>query len=260
MIALCGTAVFGSSLAHLDATPALFGDAYQVIIYGTPGTQNTSSPEADQHQVIQPLERHKGIDRITVATGTPISIDGVSVQAAAYSAVTRRAPPGCGQWSAPCPPRRDRVGVVQHAPHRHSYRRRRSGAVRVAHRHARTLPFRVVGTAALPTGVGDGELGLGTGAVLTLGGYEHAVCPHGTAKEKCVGSILGNSAVLASATHGGSGHAAIDRVVSADQNYSSTRITPTTLVNFGEAVDFPLILGAVLAIFGAATLSPTCSS
>jgi ABC-type lipoprotein release transport system permease subunit len=30
--------------------------------------------------------------------------------------------------------------------------------------------------------------------------------------------------------------------------------TPTSLVNFGEAVNFPLILGAVLALFGAATL------
>ena len=58
----------------------------------------------------------------------------------------------------------------------------------------------MVGTAALPTGVGAGEVGLGTGAVLTLGGYEHAACPHGTANEKCVGSILGNAAVLASAT------------------------------------------------------------
>src|ERR1019366_714484 len=29
---------------------------------------------------------------------------------------------------------------------------------------------------------------------------------------------------------------------------------PTSLVNFGEAVNFPLILGFVLAVFGAATL------
>ena len=32
-------------------------------------------------------------------------------------------------------------------------------------------------------------------------------------------------------------------------------ITPTSLVNFGEAVNFPLIFGAMLAVFGAATLA-----
>ena len=31
-------------------------------------------------------------------------------------------------------------------------------------------------------------------------------------------------------------------------------ITPTSLINFGEAVDFPLIFGAIVAVFGAATL------
>ena len=31
-------------------------------------------------------------------------------------------------------------------------------------------------------------------------------------------------------------------------------MTPTNLVNFGEAVNFPLILGIVLVLFGAATL------
>ncbi len=120
---------------------------------------------------------------------------------------------------------------------------------------ARTVPFRVVGTAALPTGVGDGELGLGTGAVLTLGGYEQAVCPHGPVNKKGVGSILANTAVLASATRSASGHEAIEHIISADGSYVGTPFTPTTLVNFGEAVDFPLILGLILAIFGAATLT-----
>ncbi len=253
--ALCGTAVFGSSLAHLDATPALFGDTYQVIIYGTPGTSSTSSPQADQRQVIQRLERHKGIDRITVGVGAPISIDGVSVQAAAFAAV--RGPPLLVAVSGRLPARLGEIALGSSTMRLIGTHAGAVVPVRFASPtgHARTVPFRVVGTVALPTGVGDGEVGLGTGAALTLGGYEHAVCPHGTANEKCAGSILGNSAVLASATHGGSGHLAIERVISADQNYDGTPITPTALVNFGEAVDFPLILGVVLAIFGAATLT-----
>ncbi len=252
--ALCGTAVFGSSLAHLDATPSLFGDTYQVIIYGTPSTSSTASPEADQRQVIRGLERHKGIDRITIATGAPISIDSVTVQAGRVRHSPRPTSARGDHRSAPRSPGRDRVGIVHYAACRHQCGRRRAGAIRLARRPRASVPFRVVGTAALPTDVGDGEVGLGTGAVLTLGGYEQAACPHGTAHAKCVGSILGNTAVLASAA-GGSGHAAIEHIISADQNYVETPLTPTTLVNFGEAVDFPLILGLILAIFGAATLA-----
>jgi len=253
--ALCGTAVFGSSLAHLDATPALFGDTYQVIIYGTPSTSSTASPQADQHQVIRGLERHEGIDRITVATGTPISIDGISVQAAAFAAV--RGPPLLVAISGRLPARPGEIALGSSTMRLIGTHVGAVVPVRFASPtgHARTVPFRVVGTAALPTGVGDGEVGLGTGAALTIGGYEQAACPHGTANEKCVRSIQGNTAVLASATHGGPGHVAIERAISADQNYDGTPITPTTLVNFGEAVDFPLILGLILAIFGAATLA-----
>jgi ABC-type antimicrobial peptide transport system permease subunit len=42
-----------------------------------------------------------------------------------------------------------------------------------------------------------------------------------------------------------------------DDNPSITAlpITPSSLINFGEAVNFPLILGGILAVFGAATLA-----
>ena len=205
--------------------------------------------------MITTLERHKGIDRITVATGAPVSIDGVSVQAAAYAAV--RGPSLLVAVSGRLPARSGEIALGSSTMRLVGTHTGAVVPVRFASPsgRTRTVPFRVVGTAALPTGVGDGEVGLGTGAVLTLGGYEQAQCPHGAAHEKCVQSILGNTAVLASATGGGAGHAAIERAISADRNYDGTPITPTSLVNFGEAVDFPLILGVILAIFGAATLT-----
>ncbi len=53
-------------------------------------------------------------------------------------------------------------------------------------------------------------------------------------------------------TSGPKGQAAIARYVAQD---GATRPTiPTSLVNFGEAVNFPLILGCMLAVFGVATL------
>jgi ABC-type lipoprotein release transport system permease subunit len=58
---------------------------------------------------------------------------------------------------------------------------------------------------------------------------------------------------LARAVPGAKGKAAITHYV--HTNSSAQRpIIPTSLVNFGEAVNFPLILGLMLALFGAATL------
>jgi len=37
--------------------------------------------------------------------------------------------------------------------------------------------------------------------------------------------------------------------------YATLPVTPTSLINFGEAINFPLIFGAIVAIFGAATLA-----
>jgi hypothetical protein len=251
--ALCGTAVFGSSLAHLDATPSLFGDSYQVIIYGTPG--NGPGGFIGGQSLVKELERHRGIDQITLVTGAPISINGVSIQAATYRSV---------RGSALVEPVTGRLPVHDGEIALGSSTIRRIGAsvggvVRVRFKspsgRAPSASLRVVGTVVLPTGVGDGEVGLGTGAVLPLAGYEHAACPPGKAGVMCVHAIQNNLAVMASAAPGSAGHAAITRLVAANPFSSGTPITPTSLVNFGEAVNFPLILGVVLAVFGAATLA-----
>ncbi len=51
------------------------------------------------------------------------------------------------------------------------------------------------------------------------------------------------------------GQAAIDHYLDVYQSGATLRVTPTSLVNFGEAVNFPLIFGVMLAVFGAATLT-----
>jgi hypothetical protein len=205
--------------------------------------------------VIEQLERHPGIDRITEATGAPISIDGVSVAAAAYAPV--RGPALLVAVSGRLPAADGEIALGSSTMRLIGTRAGALVPVRFASpaRPARTALLRVVGTVALPTGVGDGEIGLGTGALLTLAGYEHAACSHNAANVRCVHSILGRLAVLASGAPGSTGHAAITRVISVDQDYVGTPVIPTSLVNFGEAVNFPLILGIILAIFGAATLA-----
>ena len=51
------------------------------------------------------------------------------------------------------------------------------------------------------------------------------------------------------------GRAAVTHYVDTYASLTTLPITPTSLVNFGEAVNFPLIFGVMLAVFGAATLA-----
>jgi ABC-type antimicrobial peptide transport system permease subunit len=69
-----------------------------------------------------------------------------------------------------------------------------------------------------------------------------------------VGGTAGGG-VLASVVPGPRGQAAGNHYLSADASIATLPITPTSLINFGEAVNFPLIFGAMLAVFGAATLA-----
>ena len=113
------------------------------------------------------------------------------------------------------------------------------------------MSFRVVGTASFPSDAGGG---LGTGSAFTLAGYLNAVCPPGPEENACRGAFVASqdSIVLARATSGPKGKADIARYVA--QGSANRPTIPTSLVNFGEAVNFPLILGFVLALFGVATL------
>jgi hypothetical protein len=60
--------------------------------------------------------------------------------------------------------------------------------------------------------------------------------------------------LLVSFVSGPAGQAAISHYLDTYQSVAALVIAPTALVNFGEAVNFPLIFGAMLAVFGAATL------
>jgi FtsX-like permease family len=114
-----------------------------------------------------------------------------------------------------------------------------------------TASFRVVGTASFPSDFGLG--GLGTGAALTFAGYLHALCPPGPEQTSCLSAYRANEQVVVAVktAPGAAGRADIARYVHAGAHLPDT---PVSLVNFGEAVNFPLILGFVLALFGAATL------
>jgi predicted lysophospholipase L1 biosynthesis ABC-type transport system permease subunit len=99
-------------------------------------------------------------------------------------------------------------------------------------------------------------VGLGTGVAFTIAGYEAAVCPPGPGQAACQRAVGGTNdgAVLATVVSGPRGQAAIKQYLNESAANATVPITPTSLINFGEAVNFPLIFGAMLAVFGAATL------
>ena len=246
VMALCATVVFADSLTHLTATPALYGSNYELSFSSTNGTPGTPT------SWVAGLRRDRSIAAIMLVATDEVSINGHDVLALAgktvrgptlLSKVDGRLPTGEHDMA---------LGVTtlhQLGAHVGSVL---GVTVQLPSGGSRTVPFRVVGTASFPSDAGGG--GLGSGSAFTMAGYRRAVCPPGPEQRRCqVGFANGQDfVVLARAAQGPVGRAALARYVARDR---ATRPTiPTSLVNFGEAVNFPLIIGLVLTVFGVATL------
>jgi hypothetical protein len=243
--ALCATAVFGASLSHLTATPALYGQDYQVTF-----SSNQGNPTKELAQV----ERDHAVTGIMVGTRDEVSINGVSVLTVVgkavrgpllISTVDGHAPSGDGEISLGDTTLHQvgaHLGSIVHV------------TFQVPSGGTRTASFRVVGTASFPSDFGLG--GLGTGAALTFAGYLDALCPPGSAQTSCLSAYRANEqfVVVVNTVPGVAGRADIAHYVRSYPGIAQLPDTPVSLVNFGEAVNFPLILGFVLALFGAATL------
>jgi ABC-type antimicrobial peptide transport system permease subunit len=81
-----------------------------------------------------------------------------------------------------------------------------------------------------------------------------AQCPAGPGYQSCRQNALESPVLLVGVKPGPAGAAAVAQLSKQFSNTAFQPVTPANLVNFGEAVNFPLILGFVLALFGIATL------
>jgi len=245
VMALCATVVFADSLTHLTATPALYGSDYQLSF------SNSNGGLGNPTSKVSSLQHDHSITAIMLAVSDEVSINGHDVLALAGKAV--RGPMLLSIANGRLPTGDDDMALGVTTLHQ-------VGAhvgsvlgvtVQLPTGGSRTVPFHVVGTASFPSDAGGG--GLGTGSAFTLAGYVNAVCPAGRDVSKCRQSFMASQdfVVLARATSGPKGQADIARYVAQGANRPTV---PTSLVNFGEAVNFPLILGCVLALFGVATL------
>jgi ABC-type lipoprotein release transport system permease subunit len=246
--ALCATAVFGSSLAHLTATPALYGAPYQYFFNSAgPGT-------IGQDPLVNELVRDRAIGRITLVTVPAITVNRVNVRAIAATAVRGplllsaaegRLPVGDDQIALGASTMRTvgaRIGSVVRVTATGS-----DGATRAGR-------FRVVGLLPIPTDFGTG--GIGTGAVLATAGYTALVCPPSPGQAQCQTAVRQSTElVLVRAAPGPAGSAALARHVARNQDNATAPTVPAALVNFGASAAFPLLLGGVVAMCGLAALA-----
>ncbi len=246
VVALCGTAVFGASLSHLTATPRLYGDGFSLDV-------TDAGPDGPDPAVLDSLEHDKAVTGITEGFAFEIAVGHTPVGAIAgealrgtmpLSTVTGHLPDGDAQIGL--------GGTTMRQAHAHI-----GSLVRVAltapSGRTRTATFEVVSQISFP--VLGGEVGLGSGAAFTLAAYRDAVCPPGPGRAACLepaGPLAGG--LLVSVAPGAAGNAAVVHYLRANAAVAAEPPTPTSLVNFGEAVNFPLIFGFLLAVFGAATL------
>jgi ABC-type lipoprotein release transport system permease subunit len=247
VIALCASMVFGASLSKLTSTPALYGDRFQLNF-----SENSTGAYSG---LLRTLENDPAVVGISRGFGVNASINGIAVGGIAAKA--DRGPLLLSQANGHLPSKNGEIGLGVSTMRRLGVHV--ASEVRVAaydpsgRKH--TALFRVVSQISLP--VLSGFVGLGTGLVLTIRGYEALVCPQGPGQVACrkaVGDNF-NGGVLVSVVSGRRGQAAIDRYAKSYPSTTQFPVVPTSLVNFGEAVDFPLIFGGIVALSGAATLT-----
>jgi hypothetical protein len=247
--ALVGTAVFGSSLTHLTASPALYGDRFAL---------NLTDPISGQPNptLLAELEHDPAVTGITEGFAGEITINKVEVGAVVgkalrgpllFSTVDGRLPSGPGEIGLGATTMRQ-VGARLGSTVRVSVPTPSGGT--------KSAPFRVVGQQSFP--VLTGVVSLGTGALFTFAGYDDVACPPGPKRAACdlaTQAQAAGSGLLASVVAGPRGQAAVKHYLDAFPEIAAGAITPTSLINFGEAVNFPLIFGFMLAVFGVATLA-----
>ena len=248
--ALCGTTVFGASLSHLTATPKLYGQAFDVWF-------NALSPSEGGPGVTPVLSKLKtdpAVTSITLGTSGSATINGVATDIIAGQPVRGRFLISSVAGRLPNASDEVDLGVkTLHETHAHL-----GSVVRVsvplAGGGVRTSPFRVVGTASFPPDFG--VVGLNSGAIFTIPGLVDVQCTPGPSQSRCRTAVAAQLqyVLLAGVTPGAGGRAAVARYLRAYPGIATLPVVPTNLVNFGEAVNFPLILGIVLVLFGVATL------
>ncbi|MGD0691344.1 MAG: FtsX-like permease family protein [Acidimicrobiales bacterium] len=250
--ALAATSVFGSSLSNLVATPRLYGSNWQVDLQNVPTNKI--------HPLISALKRDASVTRVTYGgQGKYVNINGVPVPSIYVDVVKGPMVFSLVDGQHVRTASEIDVGTTSLASaHSHV-----GATVRLSVSNLKgkvhTQPFTVIGSVAIPP---DFELGgPGAGAVVLLSGLESLACDSTSSSNPCIEAInqkldAANSwNVEIGVVAGTAGQSTVRRIERKYAPYVNIETLPTNLVNFGQAVDFPLLLGGTLALFGAAMLA-----
>ena len=245
---LCGTAVFGASLNQLTSVPVQYGQGFDAW-FGVNATGTAAQGEA----MLERILHQRGISAVTAGVSGAVNIDGKVVDALAGDSLR-------GPFLLPVTTGRHAAApdeIVLGAKTMRDVGAHLGSTVRVAFPQAggpgKPKSLRVVGTAVLPPDFN--AQGLGTGAVSSLGTLTDPAC-RGPADRSCIASfvVANGGAFLVRAAPGPQGSAALEALRQAYPTQINFPVPPPELVNFGQAVNFPLIFGCIVVLFGAATL------
>lgn len=250
VIALVATSVFGASLTHLVSTPPLYGQNWQLDL------GNLTTPQLNK--ALATMKPDPSVTKITWGfTGKYIDIGAAPVEATfvnvakgpmVFSFDNGHAPRGNSEivlGSTTMAQAKVHVGSLAH--------------VVLINKSGKNLhhDFRVVGTVTLPPTFSPG--GLGIGAIIPLPAALHLACTNSpseaTCAKKLTSTISGSWGMAVAITPTAAGERTLRRFQREFSQEVNVLGVPINLVNFGQAVDFPLLLGVTLALFGAATLA-----
>jgi hypothetical protein len=248
--ALCGAAVFGSSLAHLTATPAQYGQGFDAW-FSTDATESLAQNE----QLLTAVQR-PGIEAVLAGVSGAVTVDGTLVDALAGQTIRGPYVMTTTTGSPPTGANQVLLGAkTMQQSHAHI-----GSTVRVNFPSSGAGPgesrrFTVVGTTVLPPDFNP-RGGLGTGAIFSLAGFTGKDCAKDSDPKGCIVKAVSatSGSFLVRAAPGPQGKAALAELSRDHSGALNLPQPPTNLVNFGEAVNFPLILGLVVALFGIGTL------
>jgi hypothetical protein len=250
--ALVATAVFGASLSNLSSTPRLYGQDWQLFL-------SNGLDGAEARSIVPKVVADPAIDAITVGLGfSGLDLGGVSVPAAIVEDV--KGPLSFPVVSGHLPDGDRQIALGESTLREMGAHLGSILPVTITTENHAPSPvrFEVVGTTVFAPELADG--GLGVGVLMTRQGAIAAACGNNVSAAcdaSATGELeqFGGWGILISAVPGPAGRAAL---ASLSHRFASTvtvSVAPTELVNFGEAVDFPLLLGIALGLFGAATFT-----
>ena len=238
VVALATALVFGTSLTHLLRTPTLYGVRWDALV--------TTGATDEVTAALPAVESDPRVADLAVGdAGFPLIIGRVRVDGMALKQTKGRGLMPLAQ-----------AGRVPSAPDEIMLGARTMAAlhVRIGDRVQASLAgsppvsYRVVGEGVFPS-LSD-ALGLGTGAVATIPGFERGLAPGVDMPPPQTAFIRfrpGEDKARAIAD--------LDRRVSATGNTVRVPDRPVDLVNFGRVQNLPVVLAALLGTLAVATLA-----